>query len=102
MARRKEVTPMAASVPERCPGCGAPLEGRSPYLPSYGRYECGSYADPPYETIECVRRQRDAARAEAERWKQQYEALRAGVERVADDLHMAADEADRKSTRLNS
>jgi len=34
-----------------------------------------------------------AARAEAERWRKKYEALRAGVERVADVLHMTADEA---------
>lgn len=24
---------------KRCPRCGAPLEGRNPFLPSYGRYE---------------------------------------------------------------
>src|SRR5690606_32959320 len=32
----------------------------------------------------------EAALAEAERWKQQYEALRAGVERVLQDLHERA------------
>src|SRR5690606_25034038 len=37
--------------------------------------------------------QLETARAEAERWRKKYEALRAGVERVADDLHIAADEA---------
>src|SRR5690606_31821689 len=41
----------------------------------------------------CLEHQLAAARAEAERWRKKYEALRAGVERVADDLHMAADEA---------
>src|SRR5690606_28581706 len=82
LTARKAVATMAANVPERCPGCGALLEGRSPYLPSYGRYECGAYADPRYETIECVRRQRDAARAEAERWKQQYVALLDEIERL--------------------
>src|SRR5690606_9129830 len=40
-----------------------------------------------------LEQERDTARAEAERWRKKYEALRAGVERVADDLHMAADEA---------
>src|SRR5690606_17799588 len=37
-----------------------------------------------------LEQERDAARAEAERWKQQYEELRAGVERVVQDLHERA------------
>src|SRR5690606_6250702 len=45
------------------------------------------------DRIEALEQERDAARAEAERWRKKYEVLRAGVERVADDLHMAADEA---------
>jgi len=35
----------------------------------------------------CLEHQLTAARAEAERWKQQYEALRAGVERVVQHLY---------------
>jgi len=42
------------------------------------------------DCIEALEQELDAARAEAERWKQQYEALRAGVERVIQDLRAAA------------
>jgi len=42
------------------------------------------------DRIEALEQELDAARAEAERWKQQYEALRAGVERVIQDLRAAA------------
>src|SRR5690606_23006304 len=45
------------------------------------------------DRIEALEQEHDAARGVAERWRKKYEALRAGVERVADDLHMAADEA---------
>src|SRR5690606_5654321 len=45
------------------------------------------------ETLERYMREYDAAGDEAERWRQQHEALRAGVERVADDLRIAAEEA---------
>lgn len=48
---------MSEHVAERCPRCGSPLEGRNPYLPSYGRYECGSYDREDTATIECYRRQ---------------------------------------------
>src|SRR5690606_10773996 len=50
----------------RCPRCGSPLEGRNPYLPSYGRYECGSYDRDDTATIECYRRQLAQARRERE------------------------------------
>jgi len=39
------------------------------------------------ETVERYMREYDAAADEAERWRQQYEALRAGVEQVARDLN---------------
>jgi len=42
------------------------------------------------DCIEALEQELDAAHAEAERWKQQYEALRAGVERVIQDLRAAA------------
>jgi len=42
------------------------------------------------DCIEALEQELDAARAEAERWKQRYEALRAGVERVIQDLRAAA------------
>jgi len=41
------------------------------------------------DCIEALEQELDAAHAEAERWKQQYEALRAGVERVIQDLRAA-------------
>ena len=39
------------------------------------------------ETVERYMREYDAAADEAERWRQRYEALRAGVEQVARDLN---------------
>lgn len=72
-----------AEAATRCPECGV--------VWSLGRDVGGRVHTPG--GIDCLHRQRDAARAEAERWRKKYEALRAGVERVADDLHMAADEA---------
>ena len=77
--------------------CGAPerrhlLVGN--YLASNAiEYECETMVIEGGETSEstnCLRRQRDAARSEAERWKQQCEALRTGVERVVQDLHERA------------
>lgn len=56
-----EVSPMP-DVPERCPMCG----------------------------VVCLHHQLAAARAEAERLRKQYEALRSGVERVVQDLHERA------------
>src|SRR5690606_3901268 len=41
------------------------------------------------DRIEALERERDAARAEAERWRQQYEALRAGVERILKQIEAA-------------
>ena len=80
-------------VPERCPMCGAPERRRllvGNYLVSNAiEYECETMVIEGGETSEsknCLRRQRDAARAEADCYRQQYEALRAGVERVAQDL----------------
>ena len=45
------------------------------------------------DCIEALEQELDAARSEAERWKQQYEALWAGVERVIQDLRAAFREA---------
>src|SRR5690606_33563245 len=47
------------------------------------------------DRIEEPEQERDAARGEAERWKQQYEELRAGVERVVQDLHERAHATER-------
>src|SRR5690606_21528731 len=95
---------MAASVPERCPQCRSPVAERFPHGVMY---DCGfslfndgqpvtdDYpAECQHRRIKRLEKQLTAAPAEAERWRKKYEALRAGVERVADDLHMAADEAD--------
>lgn len=50
-----------ATMPDKCPhGCGAPLEDKHPYLPSYGRYGCGSRGRRDTQTILCVRRQNAA------------------------------------------
>src|SRR5690606_27893193 len=54
-------------------------EAIAPHLD--GAWECGTCL-----TFELVQSNLCAARAEAERWKQQHEALRAGVERVANRL----------------
>lgn len=59
----------------RCPRCGSPLEGRNPFLPSYGRYECGSYERDDTATIECYRRQLAKAQAEVERLRRERERL---------------------------
>ena len=94
---------MAARVPERCPQCRSPVAERFPHAVMYdcgfSLFNDGQPVTDDYPA-ECQRRrikrlekQLTAARAEAERWRKKYEALRAGVERVADDLHMAADEA---------
>lgn len=66
-------------VPKRCPKCGALYRK---FFSRAHSYYCDSWVEPETGTD-----------TEAERWRKQYEALRAGVERVADDLHMAADEA---------
>ena len=94
---------MAASVPERCPQCHSPVAERFPHAVMYdcgfSLFNDGQPVTDDYPA-ECQRRrikrlekQLTAARAETERWRKKYEALRAGVERVADDLHIAADEA---------
>ena len=66
---------MSEHVAERCPRCGSPLEGRNPFLPSYGRYECGSYKRDDTATIECYRRQLAQAQAEVERLRREREVL---------------------------
>ena len=60
---------------EQCPRCGAPREGRNPFLPSYNRYECGSYERDDTATIECYRRQLAQAQAEVERLRKEREVL---------------------------
>ncbi len=88
---------MAASVPERCPQCHSPVAERFPHAVMYdcgfSLFNDGQPVTDDYPA-ECQRRrikrlekQLTAASAEAERWKQQYEELRAGVERVVQDLH---------------
>ena len=42
------------------------------------------------DRIEALEQERDAARAEAERWRKKYEALRAEVESVAQELRKLA------------
>lgn len=70
-------------VPERCPLC----DSETLYTGVNLYHACGTRSTPEGAVImegwECAVRQRDAARAEAERYREQYEALRAGVERVA-------------------
>ena len=61
---------------KRCPRCGSKLDGRNPYLPSYGRYECGSYERDDTATIECYRRQLAQAQAEVERLRREREIVR--------------------------
>lgn len=70
---------MSEHVAERCPRCGSPLEGRNPYLPSYGRYECGSYDREDTATIECYRRQLAQVQAEVECLRWERETLAAAV-----------------------
>lgn len=88
---------MAASVPERCPECHSPVAERFPHAVMYdcgfSLFNDGQPVTDDYPA-ECQRRrikrlenQLAAARAEAERWRQQYEELRAGVERVVQDLY---------------
>lgn len=93
------VPPMAASVPERFPQCHSPVAERFPHAVMY---DCGFTLFNDGEPVtddypaECQRRrikrlenQLAAARSEAERWRKQYEALRAGVEQVIQDLRAA-------------
>lgn len=64
-----------SDVLERCPRCGSKLEGCNPFLPSYGRYECGSYERDDTATIECYRRQLAQAQAEVEHLRREREML---------------------------
>src|SRR5690606_37766526 len=81
---------MMPDVPERCPLC----DSETLYTGVNLYHACGTRSTPEGAVImegwECAVRQRDAAYAEAERVRQQYETLRAGVERVAQDLHELA------------
>src|SRR5690606_26010662 len=96
-------------VPERCPYCNSGDRREETWhdKPAYS-FSCGTvfhangevawryfacYSREKEQEERAIREQLAAALAEAERWRKKYEALRAGVERVADDLHMAADEA---------
>jgi len=94
----EQMQPMS-DVPERCPQCHSPVVERFPIAVMY---DCGFWFFNDEQPVtddypaECQRRrikrlekQLAAAHAEAERWKQQYEALRAGVERVIQDLRAA-------------
>lgn len=104
----EQMQPMP-DVPERCPFCNSgdrreeTWRGSPAYSFSCGTVFCANgevalryfacYAREKEREERAIREQLAAALAEAERWRKKYEALRAGVERVADDLHMAADEA---------
>jgi len=93
-------------VPERCTFCNSgdrreeTWRGRPAYSFSCGTvfYANGKvawryfscYAREKEREERAIREQLAAARAEAERWRQRYEALREGVERVAQDLHELA------------
>lgn len=94
---------MTRRAPNECPRCRSRQVER---FPGSTLYDCGfalfddgtSVADDypaecNYRRIKLLENQLSRSRAEAERWRKKYEALRAGVERVADDLYMAADEA---------
>ena len=83
---------MVASVPERCPQCHSPMVERFSHAVVY---DCGNSCfndgqpvtdDYPAECrrryIKRLEKQLAAARAEAKRWKQQYEELRADMERT--------------------
>lgn len=70
-------------MPKRCPLC----DSETLYTGVNLYHACGTRSTPEGAVImegwECAVRQRDAARAEADRYRQQYEALREGVEQVA-------------------
>jgi len=92
-------------VPERCPYCNSGDRREETWLgsPAYS-FSCGTvfYAngEVAWRYFSCYVREKGreeraileqlAARAEAERWKQQYEALRAEVESVAQELRKRA------------
>lgn len=84
MTMAEQMQPMS-DVPryrqKRCPDCGVVLQ--RPWMP----IEEGTTA---HTKERCLEHQLTAARAEAERWQARYEALRAGVERVVQDLHERA------------
>ena len=79
-----------SEVPERCPDCGVVLQhpGTDKWMP----IEEGTTA---HTKERCLEHQLAAARAEAERWRKKYEALRAGVERAVQDLRKWAYSAAR-------
>lgn len=96
---------MAASVPERCPQCRSPVAERFPHAVMYdcgfSLFNDGQPVTDDYPA-ECQRRrikrlekQLAAARAEAERWKQQYEALRVEMERLQGALNISPDDVGR-------
>jgi len=93
-------------VPERCPYCNSGDRQEETWLgsPAYS-FSCGTvfyangevalryfscYVREKEREERAIREQLAAARAEAERWKQQYEALRAEVESVAQELRKRA------------
>src|SRR5690606_14084653 len=86
-------------APERCPQCHSPVAERFPHAVMY---DCGLSLFNDGELVtddypaECQRRrikrlekQLAAALAEAERWRKQYEALRAGVELILKQIETA-------------
>jgi len=92
----EQMQPMP-DVPERCPMCGAPKRRQllvGNYLTSNAiEFECETMVIEGRSTLEspnCLRRQCDAARTEAERLRQRHEALRAEVESVAQELRKRA------------
>src|SRR5690606_1744968 len=90
-------------APERCPQCHSPVAERFPHAVMYdcglSLFNDGQPVTDDYPA-ECQRRrikrlekQLATARAEAERWRKQHEALRAGVERVVQELRKRAHSA---------
>jgi len=95
----EQMRPMP-DVPERCPQCHSPVVERFPIAVMY---DCGFWFFNDEQPVtddypaECQRRrikrlekQLAAARAEAERWKQQYEFLRSEMERLVQELRQRA------------
>lgn len=94
-------------APDKCPGCGSPYQER---WGERDRFWCGSFIrvyDGRFRDSEdCVRLQLEAACAELDRLRQQYESLRAAINRVADTLydisssdHIRADNEGDQSAR---
>ena len=79
-------------VPERCPECGSDLSQQFERGYHLAWYKCNSilFCNGRFQqSLACLQNQRDDLRAEAERWRKRYEALRAGVERILKEIEAA-------------